>query len=67
MRQENHQLAYKCRQLINAGKNHSTCFWNNINVKLNERSQPAKIHHIIGIKKLRGVDNLDEFINSASF
>ena len=26
---ENHQLAYKCRQLMNAGKIHSTWFWNN--------------------------------------
>ena len=50
---ENHQLAYKCRQLKNAGKIHSTWFWNNvINVKLNERSQPAKIYHIIDIEKL---------------
>ena len=41
---ENHQLAYKCRQLKNAGKTHLTWFWNNvINVKLNERSQTAKI------------------------
>ena len=65
---ENHQLAYKCRQLKNAGKIHSTWFWNNvINVKLNERSQPAKIYHIIDIEKLLGVDNLDEFINNASF
>ena len=32
---ENHQLAYKCRQLKNAGKIHSTWFWNNVvNVKL---------------------------------
>ena len=49
---ENHQLAYKCRQLKNVGKTHSKWFWNNvINAKLNERSQPAKIYHI-DIKKL---------------
>ena len=54
---ENHQLAYKCRQLKNAGKIHSTWFWNNvINVKLNERSQPAKIYHMIDIEKLLGVE-----------
>ena len=65
---ENHQLAYKCRQLKNAGKIHSTWFRNNvINVKLNERSQPVKIYHIIDIKKLLGVDNLDEFISNTSF
>ena len=50
---ENHRIAYKCRQLKNAGKIHSAWFWNNvINVKLNERSQPAKIYHIIDIEKL---------------
>ena len=36
---ENHQLAYKCRQLKNFVKIHSTWFWNNItNVKLNKRN-----------------------------
>ena len=59
---------YKCRHSKNAGKIHSTWFWNNvINVKLNERSQPVKIYHIIDIKELLGVDNLDEFINNTSF
>ena len=58
---ENYQLAYKCTPLKNAGKIHSTWFWYNaINVKLNERSQPAKIYHI-DIGKLLGVDNLDNF------
>ena len=65
---EDHQLSYKCRQLKNAGKIHSIWFWNNsVNVKLNERSQPTKIHHVIDIEKLLGVDNLDEFINNPSF
>ena len=51
----------------NAGKIHSTWFWNNsVNVKLNERTQPTKIYHVIDIEKL-GVDNLDEFINNTSF
>ena len=58
---------YLCRQLKNAGKIHSTLFWNNsVNVKLNERSQPTNIHHVIDIEKV-GVDNSDEFINSTSF
>ena len=57
---ENHQLSYKCLQLKNAGKIHSTWFWNNsANVKLNERSQPTKNHCVIGIEKLLGVNNLD--------
>ena len=68
MCRENHQLPYKCRQLKNAGNIHSTWFCNNsVNVKLNERSQPTKIHHFIDIEKLLGVDNLDEFINNTSF
>ena len=65
---ENHQLAYKCRQLKNAGKIHSTWFWNNaVNVKLSERSNPVKIFHIIDIEKLFGIDTLDDFISNASF
>ena len=65
---ENQQLSYKCRQLKNAGKIYSTWLWNNsVNVKLNERSQPVKIHHIFDIEKLPAVDNLDEFINNTSF
>ena len=65
---ENHQLAYKCHQLKNAGKIHSTWFWNNVvNVKLSERSNPVKIFHIIDIEKLLGIDNLDDFINNTSF
>ena len=65
---KNHQLFYKCRQLINAGKIHSVWFCNNpVNAKLNERSQPTKIDHVIDIEKLVGVDNLDKFINNTSF
>ena len=65
---ENHQLAYKCRQLKNAGKIHSTWFWNNaVHVKLSERSNPVKIFHIIDIEKLFGIDNLDDFISNTSF
>ena len=60
---KNHQLSYKCGQLKSAGKINSTWLWNNsINVKLNERSQPMKIRHVIDIEELLGVDNLDEFI-----
>ena len=65
---ENHQLAYKCHQLKNAGKIHSTWFWNNaVNIKLSERSNPVKIFHIIDIEKLLGIDNLDDFISNTSF
>ena len=65
---ENHQLAYKCHQLKNAGKIHSTWFWNNaVNVKLSERSSPAKIIQIIDIEKTLGIDSLDDFISNTSF
>ena len=68
MCRENHQLSYKCRQLKNDGNIHSTWFWNkSVNVKLNERSQPTKIPHVIDIGKLLGDDNLDEFINNTFF
>ena len=65
---ENHQLSHKCRELKNAGKIHSRSFWNDyVNIKLNERSQPTRIHCVIDIEKLLGVDNLDESINNTSF
>ena len=52
----------------NAGKTHSTWFWNNtVNIKLDERSQPTKIHHVVDIEKLLGVNNLDKFINNTFF
>ena len=50
---ENNQLAYKFRQLKNAGKIYSTWVWNNaVNFKLSERSSHVKMFHIIGIEKL---------------
>ena len=65
---ENHQLAYKCRQLKNAGKMHCTWFWNNaVNIKLSERSNPVKNFYIIDIEKLFGIDNFNDFIRNASF
>ena len=65
---ENHQLSYKCRQLKNDDKIYYKWLWNNsVNVKLNERSRPMKIHHIIDIEKLLAVDNLDEFVNNTYF
>ena len=48
---ENHQLSYKCRQLKNVGKIHSTCFWNNsVDVKLNERGQPTRFIMLLTLK-----------------
>ena len=31
------------------------------------KNQPTKIHHVIDIEKVLGLDNLDEFINNTSF
>ena len=43
-------------------------FWNNsVNVKLDERGHPTKIHNAVDIEKILNVDNLDEFINNTSF
>ena len=56
---------YKVKK--NAGKIHSTCSWNSVNAKLDEISQPTKIHHVIDIEKYLGVDNLNEFMNNISF
>ena len=68
MCQENHQLAYKCRQLKNAGKNHSRCCWNNINVKLNERRYINLQRYITLLTSKNFLVLItDEFINSASF
>ena len=65
---ENRQLAYKCCQLKNAWKIHSTWFWNNaVNVKLSGRSNSVKTFQIIDIEKLLGIENLDDFINNTSF
>ena len=45
---DSYQLAYKCCQLKNALKIHSTRFCNYaINVRLNERSIRVKIFHIV--------------------
>lgn len=51
-----------------SGKIHFIWFWNNsVDVKLDERSQLVKLHHIIDTENLLDVDNLDEFINTFLF
>ena len=48
---ENHQLAYKCRQLKNTGKIHSTWIWNNaINVKISKRRNLSKSFTLLAMK-----------------
>ena len=68
MSHENQQLAYKCRQLKSAGNIHSTWFFSNVvNIKLTEHGRIHKIFHVTDIEKLLEIDNLEEYINNASF
>ena len=65
---ENQQPAYKCRQLKSARKIHSTWFFNNaVNIKLTEHGRIHKIFHVTDIEKFLEIDNLEEYINNASF
>ena len=65
---ENQRLAYKCRQLKCARKIHSTWFFNNVvNAKLTEHGRIHKIFHVTDIENLLETDNLEEYINNASF
>ena len=65
---ENHQLAYKCRQLKSARKIHSTWFFNiTLHIKLVENGPINKIFHTMDIEKVWGFDNLDEYLNNVSF
>ena len=68
MFQENHQLAYRCRQLKTAGKIHSTWFFNNsVNLKLTDNGPIYKISHVVNIENILGIDNLEEYVNNSSF
>ena len=68
MSHENQQLAYKCRQLKSARKIHSTWFFNNaVNIKLTEHGRIHKIFHVNDIENILEIDNLEEYINNASF
>ena len=68
MSHENQQLAYKCRQLKSARKMHSTWLFNNVvNIKLTEHGRTHKILHVTDIENLLEIDNMEEYINNASF
>ena len=68
MSHENQQHAYKCRQLKSARKIHSTWFFNNVvNIKLMEHGRIHKIFHVTDTENLLEIDNLEEYINNASF
>ena len=68
MSNENQQLAYKYRQLKSARKVHSTWFFNNaVNIKLTEHGRMHKIFHVTDIENVLEIDNLEEYINNASF
>ena len=63
MSYENQQLAYKCRQLKSARKIHSTP----LNLKLSKHGRIEKIFHVTDIENLLEIDNLEDYINNASF
>ena len=68
MSHENQQLAYKCRQQKSARKIHSTWFFNNVvNIKLTEHGRIHKIFHVTDIENILEIENLEEYINNASF
>ena len=65
---ENHQLAYRCRQLKSAHKIHSTWFYNStLHIKLVENGPIHKIIYPTVIEKVLEVDNLEEYIGNLSF
>ena len=65
---ENQQLEYKCRQLKSAIKIHSTWFFNNVvNVKLTEHGRIHNKFHVTDIENLSETDNLEKYMNNASF
>ena len=65
---EDQQLAHKCQQLKSAGKIRSPWFFNHVvNVKLTEHGRIHKIFHVTDIENLLDIDNLEEYINNASF
>ena len=68
MSHENQQLAYKCRRLKSARKIHSTWFFNDVvNIKLTQHGRIHKILHVTDTENLLEIDNLEEYINDASF
>ena len=68
MSNENQEFAYKYRQLKSARKIHSTWFFNNaVNIKLTEHGGIHKIFHVTDIENLLEIDNVEEYINNASF
>ena len=65
---ENQRVACKFCQLKSARKIHFTWFFNNVvNVKLTEHERIHKIFHVTDIENLLETDNLEEYINNASF
>ena len=68
MSHENQQLAYNCWQLKSTMKIHSTWFFNNIvNVKRMEHGRIHKIFHITDTQNLLETNNLEGYVNNASF
>ena len=68
MSHENQQLAYKCRQPKSARKMYSTWFFNNVVIiELMEHGRIHKVFHVTDIENILEIDNMEEYINNASF
>ena len=68
MSRENHQLAYRCRQLKSTSKIHSTWFFNNsVNFKFTDNGPIHKISHIVDIENILEIDNLGVYVDNSSF
>ena len=59
---ENQQLAYKCCQLKNSKKIHSTWYFRVI-----PNGEFHQIFHTTGREKSLEIENLEDFINNTSF
>ena len=65
---KNQQLSYKCCQLKNSKKIHSTWLCNNaVNIKVTPKGEIHQIFHTTDIEKLLGIKNLEDFISNTSF
>ena len=65
---KNQPFTYKCRQRKSARKIYSTRFFTSVvNLTFTEHGSIYKIFHVTGIENLLEIDNLEEYINNASF
>ena len=65
---ETQQPAFKCCQLKNIKKIHSTWLWNNaVNIKVTPYGEIHQIFQSTDKEKLLRIENLNEFVNNTPF